>query len=272
MVVAMDAAALMRRAGLDPPEPWQQNLLQSLADRLALLCARQTGKSTITAVVVLQFALYMAKAIILIISPSKDQSDRLFAKIVEIFDALPEQVDGARKLAGRLTLANGSQIISLPGNEKTIRGLSADLIVFDEAAQVSDELFNTAMPMVIARGGRVIALSTPFGQRGFFYRACTQSDGRWHVIKVTAEQSARIRSEDLEKARRESDAHSFRQEFMCEFQGDATLFFPLELVDAAFAQNVEPLVERLSTNPFEEMLRNVRQAQRPAPSRSTKTS
>ena len=257
MVPAMDPAALMQRAGLDPPEAWQRDMFGSAADRLALLCARQTGKSTATAVAVLQFALSKAGAIVLVVSPSKAQSDLLFAKIVSIYDALPGQKIGARKVAGRLTLANGSQIISLPGNEKTIRGLSADLIVFDEAAQVSDELFHTAMPMVIARRGRVIALSTPFGKRGFFYRACTQSKGRWELIKITAEQSARISPDDLATARREYDPHWFRQEFMCEFQGDVTLYFDLELVDAAFDSNVEPFSESVATNPFEEMLRNV---------------
>lgn len=257
MVAALSPTALMQRAGLDPPEPWQLKVLESSADRIAILCPRQSGKSTITAAAVLHFALCKGRANVLVISPSKSQSDLLFGKIIEIFNALPEQASGARKLAGRLILANGSQVISLPGNEKTIRGLSADLIVFDEAAQVPDELFNTAMPMVIARGGRVIALSTPCGKRGFFYRACTQPQAKWNVIRINAEQSARIRPEELARARGEYDPHWFRQEFMCEFQGDVTLYFDPALVDAAFDPNVEPFLEPVSTDPFEEGCRNV---------------
>jgi hypothetical protein len=61
----------------------------------------------------------------------------------------------------------------------------------------------------------------------------------------------------LERARREYDPRWFLQEFMCEFQGDVTQYFDLELVDAAFDPDVEPFSEPVATDPFEEMLRNV---------------
>ena len=126
---------------------------------------------------------------------------------------------------------------------KTIRGLSADLIVVDEAAQVSDALFNTALPMVIARSGRIIALSTPFGKRGFFYKACTASGSRWTQIKITAEGSALIGPEELEEARQTYDPHWYRQEFLCEFLGDSTQYFDSELIAAAFDPQIEPFYE-----------------------------
>ena len=135
--------------------PWQRELLRSTAMRLALLCPRQSGKSTTTAIVALHHAIYHCDAVVLVLSPSQRQSDLLFEKIIDGFETMPEKPAGAHAIAGRLELPNGSRIISLPGNEKTIRGLSADLIVVDEAAQVSDALFNTALPMVIARSGRI---------------------------------------------------------------------------------------------------------------------
>jgi hypothetical protein len=242
LAAALDPELFMLSTGLKP-EPWQRELLRSTAIRLALLCPRQSGKSTATARVALHHAIYHCDAVVLVLSPSQRQSDLLFEKIIEGFEAMPEKPAGARAIAGRLELPNGSRIISLPGNEKTIRGLSADLIVVDEAAQVSDALFNTVLPMVIARSGRIIALSTPFGKRGFFYKACTASGSRWRLIKITAEESALIGPEKLEEARQTYDPHWYRQEFLCEFLGDSTQYFDSELIAAAFDPQIEPFYE-----------------------------
>ena len=94
LATALDPTLLMVRAGLDQPEPWQRALLSSTAKRLAVLCPRQSGKSTTTAVVALHHALYHNSAVVLVVSPSKRQSDLLFEKIVDILDALEfEAVD-----------------------------------------------------------------------------------------------------------------------------------------------------------------------------------
>jgi hypothetical protein len=176
----------------------------------------------------------------LIVSRAKRQSDLLFEKVIDIFEAIPDKPTGARVMAGRLELPNGSRIISLPGNERTVRGLSADLVVVDEAAQVPDKLFNAVVPIVAARNGRIIALSTPYGQRGFFYKACQPGSG-WTLIKTKVEESRRLSSEALEEARRTlEDPHAYRQEFECEFLGDSTLYFSPELIAAAFDASVEP--------------------------------
>jgi hypothetical protein len=243
LAAALNPASLLERAGLDPPEPWQREVMQSNAKRLAVLCPRQTGKSTTVAALALHYALYRPNSIVLIVSPSERQSDLLFEKGTDILDAIPDKPIGAREMAGRLELPNGSRIISLPGNEKTIRGLSADLIVIDEAAQVPDALFNTVVPMVAARKGRIIALSTPYGKRGFFYKACTQPGSPWTLIKIKADESGRLSPDALEEARRTLDPHAYAQEFGCEFLGDSTLYFDPELIAAAFDETLEPFNE-----------------------------
>jgi hypothetical protein len=240
LAAELDPALLLEGAGFDPPEQWQRSVMCSVAKRLAVLCPRQTGKSTTAAALALNYALHKPNIIVLIVSPSKRQSDLLFAKVIDIFDAAQSRPAAGRKLAGRLELQNGSRIISLPGNEKTIRGLSADLIVIDEAAQVPDELFNTVVPMVAARGGRIVTLSTPFGQRGFFYKACTEVKLGWKVVTIGAAESLRLSAEALVEVRQTLDPHWYRQEYECEFLGDSTLYFPPELIAAAFDENIDP--------------------------------
>jgi hypothetical protein len=64
---------------------------------------------------------------------------------------------------------NGSRIISLPGDEATVRTYSnVQLIVIDEASRVPDDLYYSVRPMLATSNGRLVCLSTPRGKRGFF--------------------------------------------------------------------------------------------------------
>ena len=70
----------------------------------------------------------------------------------------------------RLEFANGSRVLSLPGTERTVRGFSeVSLLVIDEAARVDDGLYYAVRPMLAVSGGRLVALSTPYGKRGWFH-------------------------------------------------------------------------------------------------------
>ena len=69
----------------------------------------------------------------------------------------------------QLKLANGSRILCLPGKEETVRCFSPSLLIIDEASRVPDDLYRSVRPMLAVSKGRLIALSTYFGQRGWFF-------------------------------------------------------------------------------------------------------
>ena len=115
----LDPSRLMTNAGLDPPEPWQQELLLSQHKRIALLCSRQIGKSTSCAILALHQAMYRDNISVLLVSPSQAQSNLLFEKVKQFLDRLPDKPVGVRVIQGRLEFQNRSRIISLPGNEAT---------------------------------------------------------------------------------------------------------------------------------------------------------
>ena len=98
-----------------------------------------------------------------------------------------------RRTAHELELDTGSRVISLPCNPDTIRGYSGvNLLVIDEAALVPDDLYHTVRPMLAVSRGRLALLSTPCGQRGFFYDAWARGGSDWTRIKVPAQQVPRI--------------------------------------------------------------------------------
>ena len=207
------ATDVMTRAGL-APDPWQQQVLTSTMAQMLLLCTRQAGKSTVAAALAVRAALLQAGALVLVLSPSLRQSGELFRKVLGHFNALGRPVPVTGESALRVEFANGSRVVSLPGDEGTIRGFSGvTLLIIDEAARVMDDLYFAVRPMLAVSRGRLVALSTPFGQRGWFYDAW-QSNEAWERVRVTANECPRITEEFLAGERRTLGERWYRQEYM----------------------------------------------------------
>jgi len=167
LAVALDPVAFSRRAGI-APDPWQCTVLRSTDPRLLLNCSRQSGKSTTVATLAVWTALYQPGALVLLVSPTLRQSGELFKKALAIYRALGRPVPSESETALTLTLENGARIVSLPGKEGSVRGYSGvTLLAVDEAAWVPNDLYVSLRPMLAVSAGRLIAMSTPHGTRGW---------------------------------------------------------------------------------------------------------
>ncbi|HUY77452.1 MAG TPA: terminase family protein [Ktedonobacterales bacterium] len=232
---ALDPARLAEAAGI-APDPWQARVLRSVAPRLLLNCSRQVGKSTVTSILALHTALYEPAQTVLLLSPSQRQSGELFKKCLATYRALGRPVPSNAENALSLELDNDSRIVSLPGKEGTIRGFSGvNLIVIDEASRVADDLYRSVRPMLAVSGGRLAALSTPWGTRGFFYEAW-RSDEPWDRYEVRATDCPRISAAFLAEERRNMGDFWYRQEYECQFEDAQTQAFRREDIERAFAQ------------------------------------
>jgi len=236
---ALDPAQLLRPVGVIA-DPWQQLLLRERPRRALVLCARQVGKSTSAAVAALHEAIYEPGSLILMISTTQRQSGELLRKARILLGAL----DGIGVVAETTTmieLSNGSRILSLPATEDTIRGYSAvALIVIDEAARVADELYFSLRPMLATSDGRLLALSTPNGQRGWFYEAWS-SDQPWTRVKITAAECPRISPAHLAEERRNMTAAFYASEYECEFGDTVDTVFSHNDIAAALDTTLGPL-------------------------------
>ena len=223
------------------PDPWQAQVLQSPADRMLLLCSRQAGKSTVSSALAVHTALLKPNSPVLLLSPSLRQSGELFRKVLALYSALGHPVPTIRETALQLELANGSRVISLPGTEGTVRGFSeVALLIIDEAARVSDALYYAVRPMLAVSRGRLVALSTPFGQRGWFHAEWTGS-GTWERVRVTADQIPRITPEFLAEERKALGERWFAQEFQCSFESTIDAVFDSADIAAALSDDIKPL-------------------------------
>jgi hypothetical protein len=129
--------------------------------------------------------------LVLCVSPSLRQSGELFRKVAGFLHAIPSKPRIRAESALRLELENGSRVISLPGSEKTTRGYSkANLVVLDEASRIEDALISALRPMQAVAGAgrrRFVAMSTPYGRRGWFYDRWQSADPGWLKVQIPAE-------------------------------------------------------------------------------------
>lgn len=233
LALALDPVEAARRSLDIDPDPWQTQLLRSRSPRVLLNIHRQAGKSTTTGILATHRAVYSPGSLILVISPSERQSMELLRKALDVYHGLGHTVpaDAENKLS--LELTNGSRIVALPGKEETIRGFSAvDLLIIDEAARVADDLYSAVRPMLAVSGGRLIGLSTPWGQQGWFHDAWMKGGSDWERYEVKATECPRISPEFLESERRTMIPAFFAQEYMCEFSATEGALFDLQQIDS----------------------------------------
>lgn len=239
LAIALDPTELARRAGM-VPDNWQTQVLQSSQQRLLLNCSRQSGKSTIAALIAVHTAHFHSSSLILLLSPSLRQSQELFKKALDLHHVVDLQGATRAESALRLELNNGSRIVSLPGKEHSVRGYSGvRLLVIDEAARVPDELYFSVRPMLAVSDGRLIGLSTPFGTRGWWYEAWRSSEP-WERYEVPASMCPRISAEFLQEEQKSMGPWWFQQEYGCSFLDAETQPFSREDVEQAFVEEVEP--------------------------------
>jgi len=237
LAIGLDPVRLAQRVGIEPDD-WQADVLRSTAPRLLLNCSRQSGKSTITAVLAIHTALYDAGALTLLLSPSLRQSQELFKKVVAVYRAAGRPVPPESENALSLVLENGSRIVSLPGKEETVRGFSGvRLLVVDEASRVDDGLYLSVRPMLAVSAGRLIAMSTPFGTRGWWYDAWRGMEP-WRRYEVPATLCPRIAPSFLAEEERTLGEFWYQQEYLCRFLDAQSQVFRREDVDRAFTEEV----------------------------------
>ncbi len=223
-------------------DPWQRDALSSPARRVALNVTRQGGKSTVAALLGVHEAVGTPGALVLAVSPGERQSKLLFRKMLGFYRGLGKPVPADVENRLSLELANGGEIHALPGKEETIRGFSGvTLLLVDEASRVPDPLMAAVSPMLAVSRGRLVTMSTPWGKRGWWYRAWVDGGPDWERYEVPATAVPRIDPAWLEEERRAIGSWWFEQEYLCRFKETEDSVFGHDDIAAALDPAVAPL-------------------------------
>lgn len=225
LALLLDPSRILHHQGM-PPDPWQRDLLLARDPYILLNCARQSGKSTTVAAAALHQLLARHGSLVLLVAPSERQSHELFRKVMDAYQVLGQPIAAVKANQSELELANGARLVALPGREETVRSFSGvDLLILDEASRVPDDLYRSVRPMLAVSQGRLLALSTPFGQRGWFYEEWI-GNGPWRRVHIPWSKCPRIAADFIAEETRALGQAWVDQEYNGLFTAMEGLVFP----------------------------------------------
>jgi len=158
--------------------PCQVQIAQQLerGEWLAILKARRLGMTWLLVAFALWLVLFRKHATVVVVSQDKEYAADFLDRCRFVLDQLPDFLRRTATRDSRLRLEfnknlHGSMIRSVACTKRAIRSLSANLIIFDEAAYM--DLLKTArlaaQPAVETNGGQIVICSTSSGPSGDFY-------------------------------------------------------------------------------------------------------
>lgn len=222
------------------PYPYQERILTACVTKkkVAAICARQSGKSTIVAIFCLFWAFTIPNQQVILVSPTQKQTSWLFDKIRgHIMDSAYLQSQIVENYKTKITWKNGSQIhaLTVGAKGKSLRGGTANVLVMEESAFIKDSIVNSViMPMLsstIKTGGTIIQISTPIG-RNHFWRA-TQPKSNYEVIHVTYQDCIDVGQYDkefIEEQKQALNPDEFAREYMAVFTESEGAALPFNVI------------------------------------------
>ncbi|MHA2402105.1 MAG: terminase large subunit domain-containing protein [Candidatus Kariarchaeaceae archaeon] len=219
---------------------------------VVVLSARQTGKSTVSSMYLLWFAIFKKTKTILIASNKNKGAMEMIARIQYAYLHIPFWLkpgvleDGWNKHT--IKFDNDSSIDSEATSEDSGRGGSFSLLYLDEFAYVphniSDDFWTSIQP-TLATGGDCIMSSTPNGDINIFaqiWRGAQVGANGFKPIFVPWDAPPGRDEEFKEEQIGKIGERRWRQEYECEFlSSDALLIDSLVLLNLTKAtQNIKP--------------------------------
>lgn len=210
----------------DRVHPGQQTFLDSDARFRILACGRRWGKTEACAIEARDDLLDCGKEFLAWwVSPTYQQSEIGFRKFRKRF---PEAlVDDVHRSKRRLTSVFGSTIAFKSADQPdNLRGEGVDLLIIDEAAEVSQYAWENALRPTLtdSADSRMVAISTPQG-RNWFHRLYERGQAddwpEYESWNFPTLQNPFISHDDVEEARQTMPDRVFRQEYGAEFIDDS---------------------------------------------------
>jgi hypothetical protein len=277
------------------PYPRQAEILEQIDSgqfrEVVLACGRRSGKNLMGAIVALHDALFRdlrpylrrnEKRYIVCVAASREQAGLTLDYCRQLLEETRLQEALLEETADELVIrqpGTGAPVAikTMPCSARTGRGLAISTLVLDELAhwvsesegyQVADRVHAALSPSVaqFKEDGRLLYLSTPWGQSGLFATLFERASSGAHadMLAITAptwEMNPTL-GEDFFERERAKDPELFRGEYGAEFLASGAQFLDHERIEAAVdedrfelpvvdtKQPVAALDPSFSTDPF----------------------
>lgn len=241
--------------GLIPFEmyKYQEEIVRKITDnrRVAVLTARQSGKTTTATAVILHYILFNEFKTVAILANKGDSAREVLSRIQLAYEALPRwlQQGVVEWNKGSIELENGCKIYAGTTSSSAIRGKSISFLYLDEVAFIEgyDEFFASVYPTISSgESTKLLMTSTPNGLNHFYKTCKGAQEGTngyefvkvmWHDVPGRGE---KWKEETL--AALDYDMEKFMQEYACEFLGSSGTLISGEKLKSLVYKN--PLVDK----------------------------
>ena len=214
--------------GLVPFEmyPYQEEISHKIHNhrRVAVLTARQSGKTTTAVAIILHYILFNEYKTVAILANKGDSAREVLSRVQLAYEALPKWLQQGilEWNKGSLELENGCKIYAGTTSSSAIRGKSISFLYLDEVAFIEgyDEFFASVYPTISSgESTKLLMTSTPNGLN-HFYKTCKGAEEgtngyqyvkvMWHDVPGRDE---KWKQETLEAI--DFDEQKFAQEYCC---------------------------------------------------------
>jgi PBSX family phage terminase large subunit len=217
--------------------PWQTKVWGDPHRFIVVNCGRRSGKTTMVAWKILDFATKNPKTTSWYVAPTYKQAKNILWEMLS--EIIPQAIILKRnetELA--ITLLNGSRILVKGADvPDSLRGVRIDFVVFDECAFIDkwDLVWKIIRPTLIDSQGRAMFISTPNGFN-HFKRLCEDRDesgraifgeGQHSYHHYTSYDNPYLDRTELELTRTHMDEDAFEQEIMGEFRKMSGLIYKM---------------------------------------------
>lgn len=211
---------------------YQQEICEKIFHnrRVAVLTARQSGKTTTAVAVILHYILFNQHKTVAILANKGDSAAEVLSRIKLAYEALPKWLQqGIEEWNKRnIVLENGCKIYVGSTTSSSIRGKSISFLYLDEVAFIEgyDEFFQSTYPTISSgEETKLLMTSTPNGLNHFWKTCKGAEEGTngYEFVKVmwydVPGRDEKWRQETI--AALDHDEQKFLQEYCCEFLGSS---------------------------------------------------
>ena len=220
--------------GLIPLEmyPYQEKIVTEITNnrRVAVLTARQSGKTTTAAAVILHYILFNEFKTVAILANKGDAAKEVLSRVQLAYEALPKWLQQGILEWNKtsIELENGCKVYAGTTSSSAIRGKSISLLYLDECAFIEgyDEFFASVYPTISSgESTKLLMTSTPNGLN-HFHKTCEGARNNTNGYKFVEVMWYDVPGRD-EKWKEETlaaldyDHGKFEQEYCCRFLGSS---------------------------------------------------